>query len=147
MVNNIITYGNTDYFIDKITSVERICCRCDVEKWKRRRGYDFPMYWSKRFHLGGDILDIRSDFEIPFSLPARKWQFFGGDLNPAWKFWDKELPTFEDYKKAVNNPEASWLDFCQFVAEKTNSVKEYEKCKEHAQFVLDRLNELKKERD
>ena len=101
------------------------------------------MYWSKRFHLGGDTLDIRNDFEIPFSLPARKWQFFGGDLNPAWNFWDKELPTFEDYKKTVNNPEASWLDFCQFVAEKTNSVKEYERCKENAQFVLDRLRELK----
>lgn len=144
MAKNIITYGNTDYFIDKITSIERICCRCDLEKYRSRKGFDFPMYWSKRFHLGGDLLDIRFDFEIPFSLPKRsKWQIFGGNLNPAWKFWKEELPTFEDYKKTVNNPEADWLDFCQYVAEKTNSVKEYEKCKENAQFVLDCCKALK----
>lgn len=140
----IIQYGDSVYYLDKLTSYRHIVCKQDVEK---SRTSNIIAYWTKEFHFGGDVLDLRSTFNIPISIPIPKkhWYSSGTTLNPAWDFWLNHFPTFEEYKKEFGE-EKTWIDYCVYVAEKTNSVDNFNHVKKNAEFVFKRLEKIENER-
>lgn len=139
----VIDYGLSTYFLDQITSVKRIYCGQNYKKTNTSR---IIGYWSKEFHFGGDILDIRREFEIPIcvEVPKKHWYSFGFKSNPAWDFWVNKFPTFSSYREQFGE-DKEWLDYCKYIAEKTNSIEQFNDVCKQAQVVIDHLKEMEKE--
>lgn len=147
MSKYVITYGNKRYFLKKLTSTENIYCTED------KRGLSFLenekfntclCYWTKKYNFGGDVLEIKRYFEFPkFNYLPKKhwWSKSKKEITPEFLFWSKEFIVFKEYKKQFGE-DKTWIDYCKFVAEKTNSVKQFEEVCENSKIIEDTLKEM-----
>lgn len=144
-MNGVITYRGVTYYLDKLSSHERIFCEQDMVHSCTSK---ILAYWSKRFSFGGDVMDIKKYFDIPLSTktPKKHWYSCGATLNPAWDFWVNHFPTFEKYKKEFGE-DKEWLDYCVYIATKTNSLEAFNNVKENAEIVFDELRKFRNDLD
>ena len=137
---NIIFYGTRFYALDKFSSCSRIIMRdTDNSKVGKR-----VFVWEKDFSFSGDKLIIKKEFEIPLtvSIPKEKRLFLFDTFkaNPVYKFVMYEIPTFEEFKENIYKGEAKWYDYAKYVAEKTNSLNEFNYVYQESTILVNMLN-------